>query len=93
MRGCAARLCTRRVAQFAIAGPVGDSWGAAAREALKALAAAHPGRVWSGAGHYVAGAAKDRLVLAADFCLVPSRFEPCGLVDIEFGWQARRAML
>ena len=26
-------------------------------------------------------------MLAADFCLCPSRFEPCGLVDIEFGWQ------
>jgi alpha-1,3-glucan synthase len=26
------------------------------------------------------------LLAAADFCLVPSRFEPCGLVDIEFGW-------
>lgn len=23
---------------------------------------------------------------AADFCLIPSRFEPCGLVDVEMGW-------
>ena len=74
-------------------GPIGDSWGAAARERLKELAAAHPGRVWNGAGQYVSGAAKDRLVLAADFCLCPSRFEPCGLVDIEFGWQARLVKL
>ena len=77
-------------AQFAVGGPIGDSWGAAARERLKELAAAHPGHVWNGAGQYVSGAAKDRLVLAADFCLCPSRFEPCGLVDIEFGWQACR---
>jgi len=78
-------------AQFAVAGPIGDSWGAAARDALKELSAAHPGRVWSGAGLFITGAAKDRLVLAADFCLCPSRFEPCGLVDIEFGWQVRPA--
>ena len=78
--------------QFAVGGPIGDTWGAAARERLKELAAAHPGRVWNGAGQYVSGAAKDCLVLAADFCLCPSRFEPCGLVDIEFGWQARRIM-
>ena len=66
---------------------MGDSWGAAAKESLKELAAAFPGRVWNGAGQYITGTTKDRLVLAADFCLCPSRFEPCGLVDIEFGWQ------
>jgi hypothetical protein len=88
------RLCVkvaRSRAQFAVAGPIGDSWGASARDALKELSAVHPGRVWSGAGLFITGAAKDRLVLAADFCLCPSRFEPCGLVDIEFGWQVRPA--
>ncbi|KAK9845225.1 hypothetical protein WJX81_000502 [Elliptochloris bilobata] len=80
-------LAANDLVQFAVGGPIGDSWGAEARELLKEVAAAHPGRVWNGAGQYVSGAAKDRLVLAADFCLCPSRFEPCGLVDIEFGWQ------
>lgn len=37
-------------------------------------------------GKYFSGPEKDLLLAAADFCLVPSRFEPCGLVDIEFGW-------
>lgn len=36
--------------------------------------------------YYVAGDEKNMLLAATDFCLVPSRFEPCGLVDIEFGW-------
>ena len=30
---------------------------------------------------------KRLLMRAADFVLLPSRFEPCGLVDVEFGWQ------
>lgn len=30
---------------------------------------------------------REYLMRAADFVLVPSRFEPCGLVDIEFGWR------
>ena len=36
--------------------------------------------------HYVAGEEKELLLQATDFCLLPSRFEPCGLVDVEFGW-------
>jgi len=36
--------------------------------------------------YYVAGDEKHLLLTASDFCVIPSRFEPCGLVDIEFGW-------
>jgi hypothetical protein len=36
--------------------------------------------------YYVHGDEKNMLLSATDFCIIPSRFEPCGLVDIEFGW-------
>jgi len=45
------------------------------------LARRHPGRVWF---HNAFNQPLSKLVLAGgDFCLIPSRFEPCGLVDFE----------
>ncbi|KAL4458945.1 hypothetical protein ABPG75_013810 [Micractinium tetrahymenae] len=73
-------------AQIVMAGPVGDEYGERARVLLDKVAAEFPGSVWNGAGQYIAGEDKDQLCMAADFFLCPSRFEPCGLADIEFGW-------
>ncbi|KAL4459197.1 hypothetical protein ABPG75_014062 [Micractinium tetrahymenae] len=73
-------------AQIVMAGPVGDETGEKARVLLDKVVDEFPGRVWNAAGQYVAGEEKERLCLATDFFLCPSRFEPCGLADIEFGW-------
>lgn len=73
-------------AQMCIAGPVGDEYGAKAAEAFKKVANDFPGRVYNLAGHYISGMAKDELLLATDFFLSPSRFEPCGLADVEMAW-------
>jgi hypothetical protein len=43
-------------------------------------------QLWCPRNMYVAGELRELLWRAADWCLCPSRFEPCGLVDIEFGW-------
>eukprot|EP00889_Picochlorum_renovo_P004158 jgi/Picre1/31188/NNA_006542.t1 len=44
-----------------------------------------PGRVANLVGQYVSGKEKEELILATDFFFCPSRFEPCGLADIEMG--------
>lgn len=74
--------------QLVHVGPLGDGVGAQAQAKLAALADAYPGRVYAPReGHYVTGDEKAMILMGADFCLIPSRFEPCGLVDIEFGWE------
>lgn len=73
--------------QLVHVGPLGDGVGAAAQAKLAVLAARFPGRMHCPrGGAYVGGDEKALVVLAADFCLIPSRFEPCGLVDVEMGW-------
>ncbi len=63
-------------AQLAVQGS-GDP---ALEEALRALAAAHPGSVGVAIGYDEALA--HRLIAGADVVLVPSRFEPCGLTQL-----------
>ena len=70
---------------MAVAGPVGDRNGETARKLLSQVAKVFPGRVWNKAGAYIEGEDKEQLSQATDFFLCPSRFEPCGLTDIEFG--------
>lgn len=60
--------------------------GTAAAASLSNLAAHFSGRMFCPINRYVAGSEKELLLRATDFCLLPSRFEPCGLVDVEFGW-------
>ncbi|KAF8067137.1 mok12 [Scenedesmus sp. PABB004] len=74
--------------QLVFAGPTGDSVGAAAASKLAALAERYPDRMYCPQDYYVAGDEKHMILSATDFALAPSRFEPCGLVDIEFGWNA-----
>jgi glycogen synthase len=63
------------------AAPDDDPDGRATEVAFAGLAARHPGRVFF---QRQFNQALSRLILAGgDFCLMPSRFEPCGLVDYE----------
>ena len=71
--------------QIAIGGPIGDWNGKGAADGLSKVAANFPGRMWNAAGKYIDGRLKEQLTLACDLFLCPSRFEPCGLTDIEFG--------
>jgi len=61
--------------------PEGDPSGQATEAAFAQLAARYPARVYFNRAF---NQALSRLILAGgDFCLIPSRFEPCGLVDYE----------
>ena len=73
-------------AQIVVGGPIGDKNGAHAALKLQEVAEKFPGRVYNAAGTYIMGAEKEELILATDFFFSPSRFEPCGLADIEMGW-------
>jgi glycogen synthase len=64
----------------------GDPVGGAAAQRLWELSAAYPDRMYCPVDHYVSGPEKELLLQATDFCMLPSRFEPCGLVDVEFAW-------
>jgi glycogen synthase len=69
-------------AKFIVLASAGDDQGGQATEAAFAwYAARYPGRVYFNRAF---NQALSRLILAGgDFCLIPSRFEPCGLVDYE----------
>jgi glycogen synthase len=59
----------------------GDSHGRRIEERFLDLMRRNPGRVWFSASFNLP---LSKLILAGgDFCLIPSRFEPCGLVDYE----------
>jgi len=61
--------------------PEEDGSGRATEAAFAQYAARYPGRVYFNRAF---NQALSRLILAGgDFCLLPSRFEPCGLVDYE----------
>ena len=61
--------------------PDGDAGGKATEDAFFRLAVAHPGRIYFNNDFNLP---LSKLILAGgDFCLIPSRFEPCGLVDYE----------
>ena len=69
-------------AKFIVLASAGDDQGGQVTEATFAQCAArYPGRVYFDRAF---NQALSRLILAGgDFCLIPSRFEPCGLVDYE----------
>jgi glycogen synthase len=69
-------------AKFIVLASAGDDQGGRETEAAFAqYAARYPGRVYFNRAF---NQALSRLILAGgDFCLIPSRFEPCGLVDYE----------
>jgi glycogen synthase len=61
--------------------PEGDHGGKATEEHFWRLSRIFPGQVYYNSGF---NSALSKLILAGgDFLLVPSRFEPCGLVDYE----------
>ena len=71
--------------QIVIAGPIGDAYGVKTLALMEKLQDSYPGRVANLVGQYVSGAEKTELILGTDFFFCPSRFEPCGLADIEMG--------
>ena len=67
--------------KLAVMASPGDQAGRADQQRFADAAKRHPGRICFNPGfdHPL-----SRLILAGgDFCLIPSRFEPCGLVDYE----------
>jgi len=72
-------------AQLVMIGPVGDSYGSYTRMRMEGLSQDNrfKGRLFAYAGFLAVPA---DLKLACDFCLMPSRDEPFGYVDIEFAW-------
>lgn len=79
-------LETFPMAQLIIIGPVGDGFGHYAAEKLQALTfrPEYKGRVFIKCEFM---RVPEALKFAADFCLMPSRDEPFGYVDIEFAWR------
>eukprot|EP00929_Paragymnodinium_shiwhaense_P031722 TRINITY_DN17710_c0_g3_i1.p1 TRINITY_DN17710_c0_g3~~TRINITY_DN17710_c0_g3_i1.p1 ORF type:complete len:1937 (-),score=531.64 TRINITY_DN17710_c0_g3_i1:89-5899(-) len=73
-------------AQFILVGPVGDGFGCYAAAKFKKLAEdpQFKGRVFVKCEFM---RVPESLKFAADFCLMPSRDEPFGYVDIEFAWR------
>jgi len=70
--------------QMVIGGPVADIFGKYTVEKLRQLKREFPGRLGVQGG-FIGGTIRDHLLQGADFVLFPSRFEPCGLVDLECG--------
>jgi len=71
--------------QLIVVGPIGDGFGHYAAQKLEALAKEpqHSGQLFVKPEFWKA---PPELKLAADFCMMPSRDEPFGYVDIEFAW-------
>lgn len=78
-------LETHPKAQLIVVGPIGDGFGNYAAEKLNKVGAdpRFKGRVFVKCEFLKVPPA---LKFAADFCLMPSRDEPFGYVDIEFAW-------
>eukprot|EP00928_Gymnodinium_smaydae_P032037 TRINITY_DN2331_c0_g1_i3.p1 TRINITY_DN2331_c0_g1~~TRINITY_DN2331_c0_g1_i3.p1 ORF type:complete len:1707 (-),score=196.17 TRINITY_DN2331_c0_g1_i3:149-5269(-) len=72
-------------AQLCVVGPIGDGFGYYASAKLQALAnqPEYKGRLFVKCEFWRCPPA---LKFAADFCVMPSRDEPFGYVDIEFAW-------
>ncbi len=67
--------------RFIILASPGDETGRTTRADFQSLASRHPGHVYY---NDTFSGPLSRLILAGGtFCLIPSRFEPCGLVDYE----------
>jgi glycogen synthase len=74
--------------QLAVIGPPGDSFGTYTMLKLQTLAQnrRYSGRVKVLPLFYNIGQVHPDVKFAFDFCFMPSRDEPFGYVDIEFGW-------
>jgi len=72
--------------QLLCLGPVGDAHGVYAKGKLEALEKSpqYQGRVHASCKYVDV---PPSVYLAADFCVVPSRDEPFGYVDVEFAWR------
>ncbi|MBK8479620.1 MAG: glycogen/starch synthase [Proteobacteria bacterium] len=78
-------LVEQHGAQLLVLGSAGDAAGAADLQQLEALAARYPDavRVYP---RFVTGPLNVLSRAGADFTVLPSRFEPCGMTDIEAAW-------
>jgi len=79
---------THRNLQLAVIGPPGDSFGTYTSHKLQIIARnpRYSGRVKLLPVFYNIGQVHPDVKFAFDFCFMPSRDEPFGYVDIEFGW-------
>jgi len=79
-------LSTFPNAQLVVIGPICDGYGHYAAQTLQAIAdkPENEGRLHV---FFEFKALSDEIKFAADFCLMPSRDEPFGYVDVEFAWR------
>jgi alpha-1,3-glucan synthase len=75
-------LLTTHPCQLVVVGPVVDNHGVYAAQKLTALQERYPARLFVRARFF---RVPMELHMATDICLMPSRDEPFGYVDIEFG--------
>jgi len=81
-------VSTHENLQLVIIGPPGDSFGTYTSQKLKVIATdpRFLGRIKVLPEFYNINNVHQDVKFAFDFCLMPSRDEPFGYVDIEFGW-------
>eukprot|EP01135_Chromosphaera_perkinsii_P003011 Nk52_evm33s232 gene=Nk52_evmTU33s232 len=73
-------------AQIVFAGPCADKIGEKAVKRMPILMHQYPGRLFV-KGDMVQSEEREVLFEGADYFFMPSRFEPFGIVDVEFGWR------
>jgi glycogen synthase len=80
-----AERIVKRGGQVILGGPVQDPMSAASVKKMENLAEKYPKQVRYFSG-YVSGRLKSLIFAGTDFFVLTSRYEPCGITDMEAAW-------